>query len=205
MFLPQYNPYQRDDDVAGWLAMATLLWAMLVLLGLFLLSAWLTQLFLQHVVNPYLKGALDRNDGLVVAWSSLLWAVAAILLALPGLLSGLAVASAQEVGAAFLGVTGTGIAWGAAIGAFLVVKLWLEVEEVWEPTPGFAQVTQLPPQHYASLADDKVAEPLSVDEVEALVKHTAWQEAEEMVTVPVEAAETTPPPNEREPVPMGER
>jgi hypothetical protein len=184
--------------------MATLLWAMLVLLGLFLLSAWLTQLFLQHVVNPYLKGALDRNDGLVVAWSSVLWAVVAILLALPGLLSGLAVASAQEVGAAFLGVTGTGIAWGAAIGAFLVVKLWLEVEEIWEPTPGFAQVTQLPAQHYATLGEDKVEEPLSIGEVEALFQHTAWQEAEEMATVQAEAAESIPTPNGREPMAVGE-
>lgn len=184
MFLPQYNPYQRQEDPVAELAVGALLWMLLILLGLFLLCAWLTKLFFRHVLNPQLNGALDREDGLVVVWSVLIWAMIAGIASLPGLLPLITVATFTEVLTALLSVIGAGIAWGAAIGAFLVIQLWLEVEERWEPTHGFAQITQLPADHYLPTPEEPLEQPaLSLDEVEALMVQTAWQDTAEAIPV----------------------
>jgi hypothetical protein len=147
----------------------------------------LTKLFFRYVLNPYLEGAIDRDDGLVVVWSTILWTVIAWIISLPELLPLVATASFAEVVSTFLSVTCMGIAWGAAIGAFLVVHLWLEVEESWEPTYGFAQVTQLPPSHYVPTSVETTDQPaLSLDEVEELVVRRARQDAEEVTPPGVE-------------------
>lgn len=168
MFLPQYNPYQRSDgDVAAAIAMATMLWGMLILLGIFLLSAWCTKLVLQHLVNPYLKGALDRQDGLIVAWSALIWAVIGLVLAV---IPSIAVEPELILSLLATGIVAGG-AWGAAIGAFLVIVLWLEVDEPWEPTHGFEAITGLPAEHYRQAELDTHSEPdTTLDEVKAMFR-----------------------------------
>ena len=172
MFLPQYNPYnnqyrpQTDADVAAALALSAMLWTLMVLLGIFLLCAWGTKIVLQQVINPYLKGALDREDGLIVVWSTLIWTVLGLMFAIPS------VTAEPELALSLLGAGMVGgVVWGASIGAFLVVMLWLEVDEPWEPTHGFETITGLPGEHYRSAELDTHLEPeMTLSEIEAMLR-----------------------------------
>lgn len=110
-----------------------------LLFGVFLLSEWVTALFLKHVVNPLTQYALDRYDGAVVFASTLLWS------ALGGSISLLAsVASKFRSPIELLTLWQFGMLigalWGIAVGTSVLTMYWQNVES--QPMAGY-DVVQL--------------------------------------------------------------
>ena len=104
-----------------------------VLISAFILSKWLTNLFFKFVVNPLLRGALDRQDGLVVMLSGSLWSVLFVILYMWLLYPQLDFRSPEEKLQAFWLFLGLGLVWGVAIAGWLLLEWWSEAQMVLEP------------------------------------------------------------------------
>lgn len=147
----------------------------LIVFGLFLLSQWLTGLFLRYVLNPVCDYIFDRSDGLVILASAALWVVIGWL-CLPLLIQ--YDADTADVWSLFWQVTLVALGWGIAIGGSLVLTWWSEAEIQTSP-PDFADVTGLPRDFYHAPANngrDQLPEP-EPDELKGLVLGVEWQQA----------------------------
>jgi hypothetical protein len=117
-----YN--HSNDDWAGPLIGAILMWLWLILVGAWVLSRWLTEQLFKHVLNPLLDHALDRHDGLIILLSAGLWGALFPVLLIPGVEA----ASPEELWQATLVLFGLGLAWGSSIGCWILAIWWDEAE-----------------------------------------------------------------------------
>ena len=124
------NNYQRNDGGdAGQMVTQILLAVLSILFGVFVISQWLTRLFLQYVLNPLLDGLLDREDGAVVLISSLLWGVVAGLVLFPVLWGQDAFGpTPPDMISLWLGTIAAGLLWGIAVGVWVLGTWWNEAE-----------------------------------------------------------------------------
>jgi hypothetical protein len=131
--------YRSEQDATSW---SELLkgWAWLaftIVIGLWLISAYLTRLFVEHVLDPITNLAFARNDGLLILTSALGWGIIIPALLFPQLAADKSAAPPEEIWRAFVGTLLLGLAWGVSVGVKVVVDLWLEVvdrrQPVYEP------------------------------------------------------------------------
>jgi hypothetical protein len=117
-----------SDDWVGPVIGNILLWLWLILAGAWVISKWLTEVLIEHVVNPLLHFALDRNDGLVVLLAGGLWSLVFGGLFWSASRSASPPAPPQEAAHALLAGLGLGLAWGISIGFWILLTWWSAVE-----------------------------------------------------------------------------
>lgn len=126
-------PRDNNSDAFAAAVNSILLLVLNTLLGVFILCQWLTRLLFQFVLNPWLKGALDRHDGLVIALAGGLWSC--VFMGLYGWLvyPEIAAYPTSEQVKIFWVVVGCGCAYGIAIGTWILLLWWSEVPPLLEP------------------------------------------------------------------------
>ena len=119
----------------------------IVLLGVWIVCQWLTRLLFEQLLNPLLKGALDRHDGLVIALAGGLWSLVFMLLFWWQVTPEIATYSAQEKAHTFWVFVGAGCAYGVSIGTWILFIWWSEVapplEPVYEPVDRLGEPVQV--------------------------------------------------------------
>lgn len=141
----KYNQESNSADeafsaFAGWM----LLFIQMVVLGLWLVSAWLTKLLIEHVLDPITNWAFSRNDGLVIICSTLLWGMIFPFLLLPVLAVSFSQASLVATLQILIGTVLLGLAWGVSVGVKVLIDLWLEIPNQSELAYNPAQVLAEP-------------------------------------------------------------
>jgi peptidoglycan biosynthesis protein MviN/MurJ (putative lipid II flippase) len=145
-----------------------------IVFGAFILCQGLTGLLLRYVLNPLFDNVFDRNDGLVVLASALFW-MGIGWLCLPLLIRD--GTTATELWPLFWKVTLVSLAWGIAIGGWLVLTWWTEVESQ-SRSSDFTSVTGLSPSFYHSSGSSEgrqLPEPTE-DELEGVILGVEWPE-----------------------------
>jgi hypothetical protein len=138
------------------------MWLWLILAGSWVVSRWLTEQLLKHVLNPLLDDALDRNDGLVILIPALLWAVLFPVL----LLLLLGPPPPDELRQTLLVLVGLGLAWGISIGLWLLLTWWSEVDQLqlaYEPVHTLGEPVKL----LSSPGSSTDQPPAEMEEIEA--------------------------------------
>jgi hypothetical protein len=144
-------PYRNEHEADGWFELLkSMAWlAFTILIGLWLVSAWLTKIFVEHVLDPMTNKAFSRNDGLLILTSALVWAIIIPALLFPQSMADMNDASPEEIWRALVGTLLLGLAWGVSVGVKVVVDLWLEVmdqrQPVYEPVHMLGEPIQVLP------------------------------------------------------------
>jgi hypothetical protein len=121
---------QNNNDQALWEALKSMAFiGVNALLGGWLVCQWLTRLLFEHLLNPLLKGALDRHDGLVIALAGGLWSLVFMLL-FGWQVKPETPAAAQTQ--TFWVFVGAGAAYGVSIGTWILLIWWSQVEPLLE-------------------------------------------------------------------------
>jgi hypothetical protein len=126
------NQSRSDDDslVIGTLLLAIVGWLLLLLFSVFIISQWLTRMFLTYVVNPLLNNALDRHDGPVVLIAAALWCVIGGIMFPLATTRGWIDVPADQIRDAWLGAMLFGACWGAVVGVWILLIWWSDLGEV---------------------------------------------------------------------------
>ncbi|MCG3209255.1 MAG: hypothetical protein FOGNACKC_02876 [Anaerolineae bacterium] len=147
-----------------------------IVFGAFILCQGLTGLLLRYVLNPLCDYIFDRNDGLVVLASTVVWVIIGWL-CLPLLWRYGDDPASADLWPLFWKVTLVSLAWGIAIGGGLVLTWWTEAERQ-SHSPDFTTATGLPPGFYHSSTpgqERQLPEP-SQDELEGVILGVEWPE-----------------------------
>ena len=174
--------YKNEREADGWFELfKSVAWlAFTIVIGLWLVSAWLTRIVVEHVLDPMTDQAFSRNDGLLIITSALAWGVIIPVVLFPQLVADVSAARPEEVWQVLAGTVLLGLAWGVSVGVKVLVDLWLEVIDRPEPAYQPAQLLGeplpvLPPPsdtHQPSLPSP---EELEADLEEVLGREEAWQ------------------------------
>jgi hypothetical protein len=127
--------YKNEREADGWFELLkSVAWlAFTIVIGLWLVSAWLTRMFVEHVLDPITDQAFSRNDGLLIIASSLAWGIIIPLVLFPQLVADVSATRPEEVWQVLVGTMLLGLAWGVSVGVKVLVDLWLEVLDRPEP------------------------------------------------------------------------
>ena len=147
--------YKNEHEADGWFELLkSVSWlAFTIVIGLWLVSAWLTRMVVEHVLDPMTDQAFSRNDGLLIIASSLAWGIIIPLVLYPQLEIDVSAARPEEVWQAFVGTVLLGLAWGVSVGVKVLVDLWLEVLDRPDPAYQPAQLLGEPIQLLPPPAD----------------------------------------------------
>jgi hypothetical protein len=144
--------YKSEHEADSWFELfKSVAWlAFTIVIGLWLVSAWLTKMLVEHVLDPLTNQSFSRNDGLLIITSALGWGVIIPLVLFPQVADDVSAARPEEVWQVFVGTVLLGLAWGISVGVKVLVDLWLEVidrqEPVYEPVQLLGEpLTVLPP------------------------------------------------------------
>lgn len=126
------SQYRRGDATSSvvWPFIELLLELLKYLIfGVFIVSVWLTRMLFENLLNPLTEGAFDRHDGAVVLTSAGLWSVVSGGLVFPLAMSqGWMEIPATEIERSLMMMVLVGLLWGGAIGGFLVMTWWNEID-----------------------------------------------------------------------------
>lgn len=126
----------------------------LLLVGIFLLSTWLTRLLFEWLLVP-LFPALERHDGLVIVVSSTIWAGVAGLVIFPYLVLADFWPMTPEQVAYNWGLSlAAGAVWGMLCAAWVLVLYWEEIISR-QAAPAFTKVLALDPEFYQADKDEQ--------------------------------------------------
>jgi hypothetical protein len=143
--------YTSDREADGWFELLkSVSWlAFTIIIGLWLVSAWLTKKFVEHVLDPMTNLAFSRNDGLLILTSSVGWGIIITALLFPQLMADMDGAPPEEIWRALAGTLLLGLAWGVSVGVKVMVDLWLEMmdqrQPVYEPVHMLGEPIQVLP------------------------------------------------------------
>jgi hypothetical protein len=102
---------------------------LLVIIGLWIVSAWLYKQLVDYVLDPMTNLAFSRQDGLVIIVSMLLWAVIWPVALFPPLVAERQGASPEETWQILTGTVLLGLAWGVSVGVKVLADLWWEIPD----------------------------------------------------------------------------
>lgn len=114
-----------------------------VVSGSFIVSVWLTKL-LFNLINQLTDGALDKNEGLALLISAVVFG--GVALGFTPYVTQQGVPLEQAIG----GLLVAGMGWGLAVGYKALLDWWRELEMRELPATHFSQKLNLPEQHYLS-------------------------------------------------------